>query len=226
MADLNNRTISKLWPVDGKKKKFRGLVTYLGKKEEPYCYKITYEDDEETMTREEVEKVLLSEKSVTAPKVQKVKAKASGKVQKVKAKASGKVQKVKAKASTKVQKVKAKAPAKKKKAVEQPDIDEEYWDDAEAEACDGIIIKKLWPIPGNETKSKFYPGKVTYLRSEGRPYCFQVAYEEDEETMCLHEVLTLKGGASKKKSKAKKASNPLSVKKVVPTKKVAAKKKQ
>ena len=110
---------------------------------------------------------------------------------------------------------------------EVPMVDEEYWDDDEADACDGITILKLWPVPGSKGKTKLYPGKVTYLRDEEKPYCFKVEYEDDEETMCLHEVVSLKkapkSSKAVKKATEKAPPKPLAVKKT-PMKAKAAKK--
>ena len=100
-------------------------------------------------------------------------------------------------------------------------IDEEYWDAEEAAACDGITIMKRWPVPRSKGKTKLYPGKVTYLGEKERPYCFEVEYEDDEETMCLAEVLMLqkKNKSSTDKKKTKLNSNVLTA--APPTKKTS-----
>ena len=96
-------------------------------------------------------------------------------------------------------------PAKKAKAAKKEVFDEEYWDATEAASCDGITIKKEWPIPGDKKgRTKFYLGKVTFAGDKERPYCFEVEYVDDKETMCLHEVLSLKKGKSATKSLAVK----------------------
>jgi hypothetical protein len=68
MSDLDGRIISKSWPVDGKNRACRAVVKYMGKRAEPYAYKITYEldGDTETMTRQEVEKHLLKLKGASS----------------------------------------------------------------------------------------------------------------------------------------------------------------
>ena len=89
----------------------------------------------------------------------------------------------------------------------EDEIDEDYWDAAQAAACDGITIKKEWEIPGKRGQTKFYSGKVTFMGEVERPYCFQVKYVDDKETMCLHEVLMLQKNTSASKKKAAKSSS-------------------
>ena len=60
--ELEGRSIRRPFPdaATGKQKLYKGKVSFLGQKAAPYCFKITYRDgDTETMTREEIEKVLV-----------------------------------------------------------------------------------------------------------------------------------------------------------------------
>ena len=60
--ELEGRSVRRPFPdaATGKQKFYKGKVDFLGQKAAPYCFKITYRDgDTETMTREEIEKVLV-----------------------------------------------------------------------------------------------------------------------------------------------------------------------
>ena len=71
VMELEGRSVQRHFidEATGKPKLYKGKAHFLGQEAAPYCFKITYSDgDTETMTKEEIEEVLMPVSKTSQPK--------------------------------------------------------------------------------------------------------------------------------------------------------------